>query len=146
MIITSYNIFQKVTFQEKDISNQYQRAYNADKYYLESNIQTIKKDDYEKVIERINLEKYAIDNNIKYNILLNSQNKNAIIPQDARILLMKVFDNFAEKIGRIPFIVGYDSGTADRTYLCRIGNSLECCAVGRARYRGLQVRCSNETS
>ena len=94
MIITSYNIFQKVTFQEKDISNQYQRAYNADKYYLESNIQTIKKDDYEKVIERINLEKYAIDNNIKYNILLNSQNKNAIIPQDARILLMKVFDNF----------------------------------------------------
>ena len=49
MIITSYNIFQKVTFQEKDISNQYQRAYNADKYYLESNNQTIKKDDYEKV-------------------------------------------------------------------------------------------------
>ena len=94
MIITSYNIFQKVTFQETDISNQYQRAYNADKYYLESNNQTIKKDDYEKVIERINLEKYAIDNNIKYNILLNSQNKNAIIPQDARILLMKVFDNF----------------------------------------------------
>lgn len=94
MIITSYNIFQKVTFQEKDISNQYQRAYNADKYYLESNNQTIKKDDYEKVIERINLEKYAIDNNIKYNILLNSQNKNVIIPQDARILLMKVFDNF----------------------------------------------------
>ena len=43
MIITSYNIFQKVTFQEKDISNQYQRAYNADKYYLESNNQTIKK-------------------------------------------------------------------------------------------------------
>ena len=26
--------------------------------------------------------------------MLNSQNKNAIIPQDARILLMKVFDNF----------------------------------------------------
>ena len=43
MIITSYNIFQKVTFQETDISNQYQRAYNADKYYLESNNQTIKK-------------------------------------------------------------------------------------------------------
>lgn len=94
MIIISYNIFQKITFQETDISNQYQRAYNADKYYLENNNQKIKKDEYEKIIERINLEKYAIDNNIKYNILLNSQNKNAILPQDARILLMKVFDNF----------------------------------------------------
>ena len=40
------------------------------------------------------MEKYAIENNIEYNILLNSQNNNAPIPLDARILLMKIFDNF----------------------------------------------------
>lgn len=40
------------------------------------------------------MEKYAIENSIEYNILLNSQNNNAPIPLDARILLMKIFDNF----------------------------------------------------
>ncbi len=77
-----------------DITNQYKRAYNSDNIYLENYQQSKENEDYKDAIERIHLEKYAIDNNIKYNILLNSQNKNAILPQDARILLMKVFDNF----------------------------------------------------
>ena len=77
-----------------DITNQYKRAYNIDNFYLEHNEQSNKNEDYEEIIERIHLEKYAIDNNIKYNIMINSQNENAVLPQDARILLMKVFDNF----------------------------------------------------
>ena len=51
-------------------------------------------EEYEDIVERIQLEKYAIENNIQYNILLNSQNTNAPIPLDARILLMQIFDNF----------------------------------------------------
>lgn len=77
-----------------DINNQYKRAYDIDNFYLEHKSKSNKNEDYEEIVERIHLEKYAIDNNIKYNILINSQNENAILPQDARILLMKVFDNF----------------------------------------------------
>ena len=89
-----YNIYQMMTSPSVDITNQYKRAYNSDKFYLENNNQSNQNDDYEKIVERMHLEKYAIDNNIQYNILINSQNENAILPQDARILLMKVFDNF----------------------------------------------------
>ena len=45
----------------------------------------------------------------------------------------------AEEISRVTFFVGYDSSAADRTYLCRIGNSLECYTVGRVRYRCLPL-------
>ena len=61
-----------------DITNQYKRAYNSDNIYLENYQQSNENEDYKDAIERIHLEKYAIDNNIKYNILLNSQNKNVI--------------------------------------------------------------------
>lgn len=54
------------------------------------------------------MEKYAIENNIEYNILLNSQNNNAPIPLDARLLLMKIFDNFEIVI---IFIILYLSST-----------------------------------
>ena len=62
--------------------------------YLENYDDLNIKDKYSDILERVNLEKYAIDNNIKYNILVNTENKNAILPSDARILLMKFFNNF----------------------------------------------------
>ena len=94
LIIVLYNIFQRINYSNVDIASQYKRAYINDNLFLKYNNQSKENNDYEKIIERIYLEKYAINNNIQYNILINSQNKNAIIPQDARILLMKVFDNF----------------------------------------------------
>ena len=57
-----------------DITNQYKRAYNSDKFYLEYNNQSNKNEEYEKIVERIHLEKYAIDNNIQYNILIKNAN------------------------------------------------------------------------
>ena len=93
-VILIYNIFQKINVSDVDITSQYKRSYNIDTFYLEHNKQLNKDENYEKIVERIHLEKYAIDNNIKYNILINSQNESAILPPDARILLMKVFDNF----------------------------------------------------
>lgn len=93
-VILIYNIFQIINVSDVDITSQYKRAYNIDTFYLEHNKQLNKDENYEKIVERIHLEKYAIDNNIKYNILINSQNESAILPPDARILLMKVFDNF----------------------------------------------------
>lgn len=85
-------MIQIINFSSIDVVNQYKKALNSDIYYMENN--KFDKEDDDEIIERIALERYAIDNNIKYNILLNSQNINAILPQDARILLMKVFDNF----------------------------------------------------
>lgn len=85
-------MIQIINFSSIDVVNQYKKALNSDIYYMENN--KFDKEDDDEIIERIALERYAIDNNIKYNILLNSQNTNAILPQDARILLMKVFDNF----------------------------------------------------
>lgn len=91
-----------------DITNQYKRAYNSDKLYLEYNNEAKQNEEYENAVERIHLEKYAINNKIQYNILVNSQNENAILPQDARILLMKIFDNFEILI---IFLIIYLSGT-----------------------------------
>ena len=94
IIIFGYNIFEKSINSNLNISEQYVRAYNQDKMYLE-NYETLKiKEEYSDILERVNLEKYAIENNIRYNILLNTKNKNAILPSDARILLMKFFNNF----------------------------------------------------
>ena len=94
IIIFGYNIFEKSINSNLNISEQYVRAYNQDKMYLE-NYETLKiKEEYSDILERVNLEKYAIENNIRYNILLNTENKNAILPSDARILLMKFFNNF----------------------------------------------------
>lgn len=94
IIIIGYNIFQRIINSNVDISKQYQRAYTNDKLYLENYDQLNIKDTREEIEERLALEKYAIDNDIKYNILLNSENNNSQMPSDARILLMKVFNNF----------------------------------------------------
>lgn len=108
IIIFGYNIFEKSINSNLNISEQYVRSYNQDKMYLE-NYETLKiKEEYSDILERVNLEKYAIENNIRYNILLNTENKNAILPSDARILLMKFFNNF-EII--IIFIIIYVSST-----------------------------------
>lgn len=94
LIIIAYNIFQKITNSNMDISKQYQRAYNNDKMLLENYDELNIDESYEEIEERIKLEEYAINNKIKYNIFLNTENKNAPLPSDARILLMKIFNNF----------------------------------------------------
>lgn len=94
LIITCYNLFQKLISSNGDIIQEYQRAYNSDKILIENYNQINSTDSYEDIVERMKLEEYAIENNIKYNILLNSENKNAPIPTDARIALMRVFNNF----------------------------------------------------
>lgn len=94
LIIIAYNLFQKITNSNIDISKQYQRAYNNDKMLLENYDELNIDESYEEIEERIKLEEYAINNKIKYNIFLNTENKNAPLPSDARILLMKIFNNF----------------------------------------------------
>ena len=108
LIITCYNLFQYLINTKVDISKQYQRAYNSDKMLLENYNKIQTNESYKEIEERISLEKYAIENNIKYNILLNSQNNNAKLPMDAKILLMKVFNNFDIII---TFIIVYLSST-----------------------------------
>lgn len=93
-LIAGYNIFEKMINVSQDISSQYKKAYKNDKMLLE-NYDILDVDEpYEDIVERLALEKYAIENNIEYNIMLNSENKNALLPIDARILLMKFFNNF----------------------------------------------------
>ena len=94
LIIIAYNLFQKITNSNMDISKQYQRAYNNDKMLLENYDELNIDESYEEIEERIKLEEYAINNKIQYNIFLNTENKNAPLPSDARILLMKIFNNF----------------------------------------------------
>lgn len=94
LIMTCYNIFQKITSLDVDVIQQYQRAHDSDKLLIENYNRTNSIENYGNIIERVKLEEYSIENNITYNILLNSENKNAPIPTDARILLMKVFNNF----------------------------------------------------
>lgn len=94
LLITGYNLFSKLSIPSIDIQTQYQRAYNNDRLILENYNQLNIKEKYEDVVERMKLEEYAIENDIQYNILLNSENNNAILPTDARISLMKVFNNF----------------------------------------------------
>ena len=96
LVILGYNVFERYSNNIKgiDISKQYIRAYNQDKMYLENYENLDLNESYSDILERVNLEKYAIENNIQYNILVNTENKNAILPSDARILLMKFFNNF----------------------------------------------------
>lgn len=94
LIIIAYNLFQKITNSNIDISKQYQRAYNNDKMLLENYDELNIDESYEEIEERIKLEEYAINNKIQYNIFLNTENENAPLPSDARILLMKIFNNF----------------------------------------------------
>ena len=96
LVILGYNVFERYSnnIKDIDISEQYIRAYNQDKMYLENYENLDLNESYSDILERVNLEKYAIENNIQYNILVNTENKNAILPSDARILLMKFFNNF----------------------------------------------------
>ena len=94
LMIVGYSLFQKITNPKvDDIVKQYEKGYERDKLYLEYQ-KNIDDEKYEEIVERMALEKYAVENNIKYNILLNSENTNAPLPKDARIILMKIFDNF----------------------------------------------------
>ena len=94
LIITIYNIYQKISNSNMNTLQSYKRAYNNDILLINNYEQSNSKEDYSTIIERMKLEEYAIKNNINYNILLNSENKNIPIPKDARILLMQVFNNF----------------------------------------------------
>ena len=94
LIIVSYNLFEKITSSNLDISKQYQRAYNLDKMLLENYNELNIDESYDEIEERLKLEDYAINNKIQYNIFLDTENKNASLPSDARILFMKIFDNF----------------------------------------------------
>ena len=94
LMIVGYSLFQKITNPKvDDIVKQYEKGYERDKSYLEYQ-KNIDDEKYEEIVERMALEKYAVENNIQYNILLNSENTNAPLPKDARIILMKIFDNF----------------------------------------------------
>ena len=94
LMIVGYSMFQKITNPKvDDIVKQYEKGYERDKSYLEYQ-KNIDDEKYEEIVERMALEKYAVENNIQYNILLNSENTNAPLPKDARIILMKIFDNF----------------------------------------------------
>lgn len=94
LAILVFNLFQRIQNCHVNMEEQYERLYANDKILLE-NYNTLKiKDSYQDIIERIELEKYAIENNITYNIITNSQNENIQLPKDARYLLVKVFDNF----------------------------------------------------
>ncbi len=107
-LISVYNLFLKITNSQDSIQTLYERSYKQDTFYLENYENFSEPEKYSTVIERIALEKYAIDNNIQYNILLNSENKNVSLPADARILLMKVFNLFEIAI---IFIVLYVAST-----------------------------------
>ena len=94
LMIVGYSIVQKITNPKvDDIVKQYEKGYERDKLYLEYQ-KNIDDEKYEEIVERMALEKYAFENNIQYNILLNTENTNAPVPKDARIILMKIFDNF----------------------------------------------------
>ena len=94
LMIVGYSMSQKITNPKvDDIVKQYEKGYERDKSYLEYQ-KNIDDEKYEEIVERMALEKYAVENNIQYNILLNSENTNAPLPKDARIILMKIFDNF----------------------------------------------------
>lgn len=93
-MIVGYSMFQKITNPKvDDIVKQYEKGYERDKSYLEYQ-KNIDDEKYEEIFERMALEKYAYENNIQYNILLSTESTNAPVPKDARIILMKIFDNF----------------------------------------------------
>ena len=108
LVLLSYNIFKSISNIDLNITTQYERAYKQDKLYLENYENMNIEEDYVEILERSKLEEYAIENNIKYNILLNSENKNAPLPTDARIMLMRLFNTFDIII---IFIIIYISST-----------------------------------
>ena len=94
LVMIGFNLYGKYRKIDEDIQVQYEKAYKQDNFYLDNYEILTNEEKYEDILERVQLEKYAIENNIKYNILLNTQNKNTQLPTDARIELMRVFKNF----------------------------------------------------
>lgn len=96
VIMLGYNFYEKYRNIDRniDITKQYKKAYQQDNLYLDHSKNSNSEEEYSNIVERIALEKYAIENNIQYNILLNSENKNIEFPTDARILFMRLFQNF----------------------------------------------------
>ena len=92
VIILCQNIYCKLLNSDYDITYLYEQAYKQDLLKLEQYDNLLKKENYSDIEDRVKLEKYALENNIKYNILLNSNNTN--LPVDARIALMRFFNNF----------------------------------------------------
>lgn len=108
IIILGYNFLYIIPKGFGTIQEQYKRAYENDILILENYESLNSVEPYDDIVERVELEKYAVENNIKYNILLNSENKNFPIRIDARILLMRFFKDFDIII---IFIVLYISST-----------------------------------
>ena len=75
LIMLVLNIFEGIKTQPVDMQKQYKRLYENDKMLLENFDKLETKDSYENIVERIKLEEYAIQNNIKYNIITNSENR-----------------------------------------------------------------------
>lgn len=94
LVMIGFNLYEKYRNIDENIQVQYEKAYNQDNFYLDNYEILTNEEKYEDILERVQLEKYAIENNIKYNILLNTENQNAQLPTDARIELMQVFKNF----------------------------------------------------
>lgn len=95
LIMLGYNFYGKYTnTNELNIHEQYKKAYHQDQLYLETYDSLDTKEKYTDILERVKLEKYAIDHNISSNLLVNTENKNVLLPLDARIAFMRVFNNF----------------------------------------------------
>ena len=94
LVITTFNIYQKWQNRDIDIKEFYERQYARDKMQLENYGIIETEETYEELEERVKLEKYAIENDIKHNILLNLKNDNVEMPKDAQYLLLKVYDYF----------------------------------------------------
>ena len=94
LVLLVYNLYLKSINSKEDISKLYENSYNNDMLRLEYYENFSEKEDYTTILERTKLESYAIENKINYNILLNSENNNTNMPEDARILLMRFFSNF----------------------------------------------------
>lgn len=96
-IMIGYNFYGKyntIKLGSIDMMKQYERLYKQDKLYLESYDSLEVKEEYTDIVERVELEKYAMENHIPYNLLVNTENKNVVLPLDARISWMKVFNHF----------------------------------------------------
>lgn len=93
-VILVNNVFDKLTNNEGDILEQYKKVYNNDILILNNYDNLNPSDTYEEILERIEVVNYAIENNINYNILFDSENDNIILRKDARYLLIRIFENF----------------------------------------------------
>ena len=94
-IILGYNNSHKyITKKVDNIKLEYEKVYKQDNLSLKYYDSLTSKEEYIDILERVQLEKHAINNNIEYNIILNSENEGIKLPSNALILFMKTFNNF----------------------------------------------------